>query len=317
MSIFDFLWQRRGEFFVEEEMLYHYTTLEILERFLEDEGDFYCTNPLMLNDDSELILGLDIAMRYLKEKYGWSEECIERFKIGYKRCIEEGVIVVPWIMSFSREGDSLSQWGMYTDRKEGGVAIGLRRDSLWSAIDRLPGHYSKITCNPESDQGFELRLLPCLYAESDEKLIHELFKQRSVEYQDAFRHLGRLTSYEDMDLKDFNKVAVTIMEISVLVKHESFKQEKEERLILLPKTHSLQDCKILGGKARWQTYIRETQKEGIGNIKYKALRGLFREVKISPHGDTRRSWQLVKFLLKRYNMDYCELKCSELPYNGR
>ncbi len=317
MSIFDFLWQRRGEFFVEEEMLYHYTTLETLERFLEDEGDFYCTNPLMLNDDSELILGLDIAMRYFKEMYGWTKECVERFKLGYRKCIDDGSVVIPWIMSFSRAGDSLSQWGMYTDRKEGGVAVGLRRDNLWGAIDRLPGRYSKIASDSASSRGFELRLLPCLYTKSDEKLIRELFELRSEEYQDAFRRLGRFSFHGDYDLKDLNMVVATIMEISVLVKHESFKQEKEERLILLPKTHSLQDCKILGGKVRWQTYIREAQKEGIGNIKYKALRGLFREVKISPHGDTRRLWQMVKFLLKRHNMDYCELKCSELPYNGR
>lgn len=321
MTVYDFLWERRKELFKGEDLLYHYTSLETFEKFLEDDGDFYCTNALMLNDDSELISGLDIIQKHLKEKFGWSEERMQWFAVGYRKLIAEGAIVLPWIMSFTRAKDCLTHWGMYTDRRQGGVSIGLSRDSLWDAIDRLPGGYSKAAIDAEGKKALEpafiLRLLPCLYAESDQELINELFEFRGAQCHDAFQRIGKALHSEDIDPRDFQMALLTIMEVSVLVKHEAFRNEQEERLVLLPKTHLLQDCKILGGKPRWQTYIAETRKEGEGKASLKFLRGMFQEVMISPHGDRQSLWLTTRFLLEKYGMNFCELKCSELPYNGR
>lgn len=321
MTIYDFLWERREELSKGEDLLYHYTSLETFEKFLEDDGDFYCTNALMLNDDSELVSGLGIMQKYLKEKFGWTEERIRWFAIGYRTLIAEGAIVLPWIMSFTRARDCLTQWGMYTDRRDGGVSIGLRRDSLWDAIDRLPGRYSKVAIASDGKESlktaFVLRLLPCLYAESDKKLINELFESRGMKCQDALRRIGGAAHSEDIDPGDFQLALMTIVEVAVLIKHEAFKNEQEERLVLLPKTNVLQDCKILGGKPRWQTYIAETRKEGVGRSELKYLRGMFQEVMISPHGDRKSLWLTVRFLFEKHGMDFCSLKRSELPYNGR
>lgn len=321
MTIYDFLWERRKELFKGEDLLYHYTSLETFEKFLEDDGDFYCTNALMLNDDSELVSGLDIMQQHLKEGFGWSEERMQWFAAGYRKLIAEGAIVLPWVMSFTRAKDCLSQWGMYTDRRNGGVSIGLRRDSLWDAIDRLPGRYSKVAIASDSKEPFEpafiLRLLPCLYAESDKKLINELFEFRGTQCQDALKRIGVASRSEDIDPRDFQLALMTLLEIAVLIKHEAFRNEQEERLVLLPKTSVLQDCKILGGKPRWQTYIAETRKEGVGKPALKFLRGMFQEVMISPHGDRKSLWLTMRFLLEKHDMNFCDLKCSELPYNGR
>lgn len=321
MTIYDFLWERRKELLKGEGLLYHYTSLGTFEKLLEDDGDFYCTNALMLNDDSELVSGLDIIQKHLKEKFGWTEDRMRWFAVGYRKLIAEGAIVLPWIMSFSRAKDSLTQWGMYTDRQKGGVSIGLRRDSLWDAIDRLPGRYSKVAIDSDSNgsskSAFILRLLPCLYAETDQELINELFEFRGTQSQDVFKRIGRVAHSEDIDPRDFQVALMTILEVAVLVKHEAFRNEQEERLVLLPKTNVLQDCKILGGKPRWQTYIAETRKEGEGKASLKFLRGMFQEVMISPHGDRQSLWLTTRFLLEKYGMNFCELKCSELPYNGR
>ena len=105
--------------------------------------------------------------------------------------------------------------------------------------------------------------------------------------------------------------------MSSVIKHEAFKNEKEVRLVLLPMTKSLSDCELIGGKPRWKTYVCETRKEGICNPKRRALRGMIKEVMISPHGDADMLWTTARFLLDKYDMIWCKLEKSALPYNAR
>ena len=324
MSIFDFLFERCAKHFDGHGMLYHYTSFDTLQRFVEDDGDFYCTNALALNDDSELIQGLSIAKNYLQKHFCWTEECLNWFEIAYRKLIVDGGVVLPWVMSFSRDGDSLTQWGMYTDRQRGGISIGIRRDNLWNAIDRIPGGYSKVVkvegegmVDQWKNPAFLMQLLPCLYSETDKDVIDELFEFRGMTCRVAFERIGKAKYHNEVLPEDLVTAIMAIMEVSIVVKNEAFINEQEERLILFPKTSRLDDCELLGGKPRWRTYIGRTRKEGVGNPKYQALRGMFREIWISPHGERRVLMQNVRFLLDKYGMDFCAIKRSALPYNGR
>ena len=325
MTMFDFLYGKMPEYFDEKAILYHYTSVGVLNKFLEDDGDLYCTHFGALNDSSEMMIGLSIAEKFLRKKFNWSEMTCVWFREGYNLLVRSGNIVVPWVMSFSRAKDSLNQWNMYTNRETGGVAVGFEMGLLWDELlERTPGCYSKVALTASGEKGdvqdkaFELKLLPCLYAESDAILIEELFQEFLLPHEAAFRRIGDAITNKEIDPVDFTEAIFSILEVSSIVKHEAFKNEQEIRLVLLPMTKSLADCELVGGKLRWKTYVCKTRKEGaVTKPTLKALRGMIKEVMISPHGDTDMLWTIVRDLLDKYEMCWCELKRSTLPYNWR
>lgn len=325
MTMFDFMRRKMPEYFDEKAILYHYTSVDVLNKFLEDEGDFYCTHFGLMNDSSEMMMGLSIAESYLRKKFKWSEMTCIWFRDNYNLLVRSGNVVVPWVMSFSRARDSLNQWNMYTNRETGGVAVGFKMGLLWYELGRTPGCYSKVALKANGEKGeiqdkaFELKLLPCLYAESDAILIEELFQEFLLPHESTFRRIGEVTTSKEIDPVDFTEAIFSILEVSSIVKHEAFKNEQEIRLVLLPMTKSLADCELVGGKFRWKTYVCKTRKEGVvTKPTLKALRGMIKEVMISPHGDTDMLWTTVRCLLDKYEMDsWCKLEKSALPYNAK
>ena len=321
MTMYDFLSEKKKDAFNGKGILYHYTSIDTFQKLLADNGDFYCTDFRVLNDSSEMMMGMELALKYLSVVFTWSEMKCVWFRENYKMLVGGGGIVTPWVMSFSCERDSLNQWGMYTDRERGGVAVGFDISLVNSAIGRWPGCYSKAALTSEGEKGldkkFELQLLPCLYAETDKDTINELFDMRLKPHADVFRRIGEASAAQEIPADDFTCAIISILEVSAIIKHEAFRNEKEVRLVLLPMTKSLADCELIGGKPRWKTYVCVTRKEGHGNPKREPLRGMIKEVLISPQGDPDMLWTTVRFLLDKYEMSWCTLEKSSLPYNGR
>ena len=97
------------------ECRYHYTTPEVLERFLVDDGDLLCTHCRALNDSSEFILGANVVIEYMKARR-WAPDLIERV-VNHIKGATQFDMTMPWIFSFSLYNDSLFQWSNYTDKK--------------------------------------------------------------------------------------------------------------------------------------------------------------------------------------------------------
>ena len=170
-----------------------------------------------------------------------------------------------------------------------------------------------------SEAAFELRLLPCLYSVTDEKIISELLETRLGEHAEAFERIGG-KNLNDINPKDFTVAVRSMLEVSTIIKHEAFVNEKEERLIVMPMTHNYFDCEVLGGKIRWKTYVENVLKENksICNQRYRFLRGMIKEVLVSPHGNQPMILMMAKLLLEKYEMkDYCDLNPSQLPYKAQ
>jgi len=316
MTIWDYLFTRKEECFGGSEFLYHYTSVDTFKKFVEEGGDFFCTDFRMLNDRLELMIGIEFVCKFLRDQLQWDELETLSFKNIYAHSILAEGVVVPWVMSFSRARDNLNQWRAYTDHRKGGVAVGIRRAQLWDAIDRLPGRYSKSieldSHSGDTRKGFELRLLPCLYAERDKRLIEDQVSEVLIQHLDVFRRIGvgdatRLS-------EDLIFAINSVLELSAIIKHDSFCYEEEERLVILPMTRSDADCTIINGKKRWRTYLAEVQREGVMSAKFRGLRGLIRDVVISPHGDSDALYTEVRELLDKYDMTFCSLEHSILPY---
>ena len=91
-----------------------------------------------------------------------------------------------------------------------------------------------------------------------------------------------------------------LIEVMMTQKHESFKEEREERFVL---TGALrQHIEVLGGKPRVVLQSAGVSK-AIGQIK------------ISPHGDVVRNELLVELLRDKYGLSY-EISKSDSTYNG-
>ena len=320
-SIWESLFKRKQELFSENELLYHYTSLDVFCKFVEPpRNDFYCTHFKALNDGAEMRTGIDFAVSFLQSRLGWTDYEGLFFKKVYCDSINLDDVKVPWVMSFSRQRDNLNQWIAYTDPKRGGVSIGVQRGNLWSAIDRFPGCYSRAVSQDgrkATNKGFDLGLMPCLYSVRDKKLIEDLVEEMLTPYLDVFKCIIRNGILQDRPT-DWNVAISSILRFSSIIKDESFGSEQEERLVLLPLTISYADCEVLGGKPRWRTYISEVQQEGFMSETHRGLRGLIREVIISPQGDRQLLHTTVNVLLKKYGMNnFCKLEDSCSPYNGR
>ena len=46
--------------------IYHYTSVEVFEKMLHDESDFYLSESSLLNDRKELLAGIDLLFTYQK-----------------------------------------------------------------------------------------------------------------------------------------------------------------------------------------------------------------------------------------------------------
>lgn len=321
MNFYELVTSLKADTLKQNDILYHYTSLDTFCTMLADDADFYCTHFNALNDAAEVLMGELVIEKFLKRNFGWTEDKCMWFRVNYRNMIKNEECVVPWIMSFSRARDCNNQWIAYTDKLRGGVSIGFDRVRILGEIDRKPGCYHGCVsgeCKEKSaEPSFCLRLVPCLYEGTDDQAVDKMLNDVFNPFKELFERIGFARSDQEIDRKDFVCAVNVILELSTVIKHRAFEYEQEERLVLLPMTRSCEDCVMIGGKPRWKTHIAETTHEGLGSSKLRGIRGMMKEVLISPHGDRELAMTSVKVLLNKYNMDFCNVHESRSPYNGR
>jgi hypothetical protein len=190
--------------------LYHYTALEALRGIVEDRS-LWASSPLYLNDRKELahardLMAAQVAARldaaagdasFLRELATW---------------LDEAPYLDPLVFtcSFSDDGNLLSQWRAYGQPGRG-ISLG---------FDTAP------LCPLAEAQGF--RLLPCIYdpdaqqaliAQALDALCDAAARDDSPQ-PPARRHAGLLARHSER-----------MLELSAVLKHPSFREEREWRLV--------------------------------------------------------------------------------------
>lgn len=124
-----------------EKTVYHYTSLAVLNEMCKESGDFFATHFMSLNDTHEFFLGVQIALEQLANCPTLPVKIRNNYP-SFQNDARDNIVwllrregLSPWIVSFSKDPDSLSQWVAYTDRVQGGVAVGT---FLWN----IPWEYS-------------------------------------------------------------------------------------------------------------------------------------------------------------------------------
>ncbi|PZW39680.1 Protein of unknown function (DUF2971) [Mesonia algae] len=199
------------------EKLYHYTSYDSVFNIINSKK-LWITQINFLNDESEFKYAGDIGRRYLikllKSSLGNDEKYV------YEKLLENTVFDHSnncFVFSLSEEKDLLSQWRGYC--KDSGVSMGFNYTEL---------------LNISNEQQF--KIYPCIYSlEDQEKAIKRII--------DDITQLYKKNKFDIHNHNFFWQVFNSMFSIlAKCIKHPSFKEEKEWRLIGGPFKISDQKC---------------------------------------------------------------------------
>lgn len=277
--------------FISGDVVYHYTKSGVFEKLMEENGDILCSQYTDLNDDGEWDLGVDYISEYISNHN--RTEIRDSFE-GLVRDIHNRN--PPFIASFSAHEDKASMWGMYTDRKEGGYAVGIGREDLEQLCK----------VNNQNNKVYELYFLPCVYLGVDDvdAIVERMIRNQADEIECTARH----TIFEVGEL-----LARRLLFLSYLIKHGSFDYENEWRMVL---------CPVASG---FKQKIKKFKTEE-GSVKRGIFSGVFgsdnpiwksfRRVEVSPHGNVTALYGKAKGYREQRNLGF-DLDLSGSTYNGR
>ena len=195
------------------EIWYHYTDINGLYGIL-NEGKFYATDYRFLNDKSEITYTFDLLREILIEKLDLIEDIdykatIERLISEFESEIEYFITTNIYIISFSKNKDSLSLWSNYSNKQ--GYNIGIDITNTF-ALTRESDFF---TCEVIYDRQKQKELILIQIS----KLIENL---NNLEF--------KIYDYINKCISDF---LTEIYMYSMYFKDELFKCEEECRVIYI------------------------------------------------------------------------------------
>ena len=257
--------------------LWHYTTIDVLDHFLQGEIAF--SHYKFLNDDSELSYGRQLLQEIF---VGLENEGLKDFIMGE---IVDDFVTDVYMFCLSRDGDNLYQWRSYTP--QGGIAVGFDRRKLHSAVqeafkgERWASVSSKISG----------MLIPCRYRDDFTKDVVLRLNQKPSK-----RHGVCCDGCEKLGL-----YVEKTMRVLLSQKNPSFREEQEERFL------------VMGVPRREVTIINKKPRILVNDP---GIAKSISCVRLSPHGDRERNKLFVEILRDKYGLDF-KVEQSISSYNGR
>ena len=194
-----------------QELLYHYTTQKGLIGIIEKRS-IWASKVQHLNDTQEFKLALNLAKKALEKKSKDAENAIQNKIDQMIEDLEEIPSINVFVCSFTEEDDLLSQWRAYSSFGNG-YAIGFS---------------SKIL---QQRHGFFLA--KCIYEENIQKAVIDQLVEETL---DNKKGIDSAVGIYDPRLGFIN----CLVSLAPMIKHSSFKEEAEWRLISGPKAIGLQ-----------------------------------------------------------------------------
>lgn len=275
--------------------LYHYTSQKGLFGILDicspiPKPRLWMTNILYLNDSSEYKYTLKLVKSEVsKRRNELVNHLIEMVDYTYKvydyvekYCYDfpDDTLYEFCIFSLSQEPDDLNQWRGYCP--EGGFSIGFDYKKLSSIINNYT----------------EYRIEECKYDLEDTR---GLVKSVLDSIPSIFES-NKKSSPSEVSIKILNE----IMKISPYIKHVSFKNEKEFRII--HETNYNDEGKYRYGKSMIVPYVEFSPLDGDGKLPIS-------EIIVGPTPHSELSKKSVQSLLNSKGYDI-EVKTSKIPYRS-
>ena len=217
------------------DVLYHYTKPSVVEEFFKCDADFLCTRASHLNDGFEILAGARLFLDYLCQNNILSH--------GHCSLLDSllGVVLVklpimPFIMSFSMDRNSPTQWKKYTDPTHGGFSVGFSQRRLTELIN----NHMQASLMASRLEKFTQLLCPCFYQDVDD--LDGYFAASVQASRKVFEDYAKIIPSSARDAKN---VAAVILSAAALVKvHDAINKwhdEHEWRIVYWPAADSLQE----------------------------------------------------------------------------
>ena len=286
-------------------MLYHYTSLQGLMGIINTKS-IWASNSDYLNDHSEYSHLFNLVSHYINSNYDDDYFSPYTYSVQMNQPKYGNKNPQVFIGSFSESSDLLSQWRGYCP-ESGGICIGFNRESLESMV---------------KESGYELK--KCIYSEEvQSKIIVEVVEKSILEFPKLFedrsiyeklpdneqwRKSDELNEYisEGKGKVQADKVVselyASISELAPLIKHKSFKEEAEWRIV----------CKNPSTK----TMFREANTYLVPYIELDIEHDFISEIIIGPNANSERCLKSVKDFLELNGFENINYRISEIPLNS-
>ncbi len=201
---------------LDKPMLYHYTTAEGLIGIVSTNC-LWATDALYLDDANELIGGIQLARKLLQDVCEETDDQQQRERINWlleeTRDLGTPRMMSAFVCALSSESDLLSQWRAYCP--QGGFSIGFPACQLREAI---------------TQQGFCLE--ECIYDEAEHlRIMKEVVERLAIPW---VREASVPVSEDNERFRVSGGVAFELMRTAALLKHPSFRAEREYRVVSQP-----------------------------------------------------------------------------------
>lgn len=216
--------------------LYHYTTQKGIIGILGSK-QLWATSILFMNDAKELLYALNITKRIIDNLITTSKSEVKQLLIKFEKLLDdlpENSLKSVFIFSLSEESDLLSQWRGYCTEGNG-YSIG------FDISDEVPSNFTV--------QG--LFLYRCEYDPiKQEEMINKFFSELIKNYLE----------YKKWDLQvELSTIYIInlykFVSLAAQIKHPSFHEEKEWRLISTPIPITNPNIKYRQGKTTLIPYM--------------------------------------------------------------
>lgn len=263
-------------------ILFHYTGFDSLLSITETK-ELWATNIHYLNDYEEFKNALTIAKQRVKTiQRGQDKEASQFLDKMYSR-IDTIETLNLHIVSFTANGDLLSQWRAYCPH--GGVSVGFRYNDL----QRLA-------------QNNKFSIRKCIY---DEKSKNEIMKEV------VDMHLEFYKDGEDAELL-LNGFITVLATIAPCFKNQAFIEEQEWRLVSEPVSVLDHNVGIRAKTHMMFPYFRFSL-DGLPDKKAKKNLGFDRFI-IGPSANSELSSSAMGYFLNKYKLSHDHVGYSQIPY---
>lgn len=259
-------------------LLWHYTSIDVLEFFLKGEIAF--THYKFLNDDAEVECGLGLLKKLAEES---ESEFLKDIFIKNSAFTPNGFDDT-FLFCLSKDGDNLYQWRSYTPN--GGVAIEFNKVELFEALrdsivddDLLMKNVSRF------------KHASCRYTEDYARKIIKLLSVRYAKKNEVSCIGSCIEIWALLE---------RVLRILLTQKNPTFSFEEEERF-------------LLQGDLRKQVEIIARKPRII--LRNPKIANAVKSVRLSPHGDVKRNRLLVEMMRDKYGLKF-DIDQSKSSYNG-
>lgn len=278
--------------------LFHYTTIDGLLGIFK-EKNIWATSIFYLNDQAEFSLALNIfkdAIKELKNRLSLPVEPAIR-GAGYKRDQRAEFLdqiadlgfytndLTSVVFSLSENDDQLSQWRGYCSTDHG-FSVGFDYARLKNRMKKEGFILAKCVYDPKEQQGLMARY------------VKEVVEPNMVDLN------------EDNFASRFSKTVVALLHILPMLKHASFYEEAEWRLISV-RVSGHKSMRFRAGRTTLIPYYEF----GLIDDKNTGETLPIKSITIGPTPNKDESWRSIKALLEGHNLSaQVKVVLSEIPY---